>query len=64
MMNHAGLDVNYRRNFWCETISRATKLDNLMVRKMGGNRKLQQKCDEENLGIRFECRNTPAKFSS
>ena len=36
MMNHAGLDENYRRNFWCETISRATNLDNLMVRKMGG----------------------------
>ena len=36
MMNHVGLDENYRRKLWCETISTATKLDNLMVRKMGG----------------------------
>ena len=36
MMNHAGLDENYKRKLWCETISRATKLDNLMVRNMGG----------------------------
>ena len=36
MMNHAGLDENYRRKLWCETISTATKLDNLMARKMGG----------------------------
>ena len=35
MMNHAGLDENYRRKIWCETISTATKLDNKMVRKMG-----------------------------
>ena len=35
MKNHAGLDENYRRKLWCETISTATKLDNLMVTKMG-----------------------------
>ena len=35
MMNHAGLNENYRRKLWCETISTATKLDNLMLRKMG-----------------------------
>ena len=36
LINHAGLDENYRRKLWFETISTATKLDNLMVRKMGG----------------------------
>ena len=35
MMNHAGFDENYRRTLWCETISTATKLDSLMVIKMG-----------------------------
>ena len=34
-MNHAGLDETCRRRLWCETISTATKLDHLMVRKMG-----------------------------
>ena len=35
MMNYAGYDENYRRKLWCETILIATKLDSLMVIKMG-----------------------------
>ena len=37
MMNHADFDDNYRRKLWCKTISTATKLDNLMVRKWDRN---------------------------
>ena len=36
MMNHAGFDDNFNKKFWCEAISAATKLDNIMVRQMGG----------------------------
>ena len=35
MKNPSDLDENYRRQLWCEAISTVTKLDNLMVRKMG-----------------------------
>ena len=33
MMITAGFSQQYRRKFWCEVISTATKLDNIMVRK-------------------------------
>ena len=36
MMTHAGLDDYFKRKFWCEPVSTATKLDNMMVRHMGG----------------------------
>ena len=36
MMNHAGFDDNYKKKFWCEAISTATKLNNIMVKHMGG----------------------------
>ena len=36
MMNHAGFDDNFNKKFWCEAISTAPKLDNIMVRQMGG----------------------------
>ena len=32
MMNQAGLNQEEKRIFWCEVISTATKLDNIMVR--------------------------------
>ena len=32
MMTQAGLDQQDKRKFWCEVISTATKLDNIMVR--------------------------------
>ena len=36
MMTHACFDDHFKRKFWCEAISTATKLDNMMVRHMGG----------------------------
>ena len=36
MMIHAGSDENYRRKLWCEIVSTATKLDNLIMTEMGG----------------------------
>ena len=33
MMIEAGFSQHYRRKFWCEVLSTATKLDNIMVRK-------------------------------
>ena len=33
MMITAGFDIQEKRKFWCEVISTATKLDNIMVRK-------------------------------
>ena len=36
MMSHAGFDDNSKKKCWCEAISRATKLDNIMVKHMGG----------------------------
>ena len=36
MMNHAGFDDNFKQKFGCEAISTATKLDNIMVKHMGG----------------------------
>ena len=38
IMNHAGFDDNFRKTFWCEAISTATKLDNIRVMNKGGNR--------------------------
>ena len=35
MMIETGLNQQDKRNFWCEVISTATKLDNIMVRKEG-----------------------------
>ena len=35
IMNHAGFDDNFKNKFWCEAISTATKLDNIMVKHMG-----------------------------
>ena len=32
MMTHAGFDDYFKRKFWCEAVSTATKLDNMMVR--------------------------------
>ena len=32
MLIHAGLEPKYKEEFWCEVISTATKLDNIMVR--------------------------------
>ena len=32
MLIQAGLDPKYKEEFWCEVISTATKLDNIMVR--------------------------------
>ena len=37
MIIHAGFDDHFKRKFWCEVVSTATKLDNMMVRHMGGN---------------------------
>ena len=36
MMNHVGFDDKFSKKFWCESISTATKLDNIMVRNVGG----------------------------
>ena len=36
MMTHAGFDDHFKRKFWCEAVSTATKLDNMIVRNMGG----------------------------
>ena len=36
MMTHAGFDDYFKRKFWCEAVSTAIKLDNMMVRYMGG----------------------------
>ena len=36
MMTHADFDDHIKRKFWCEALSTATKLDNMMVRHMGG----------------------------
>ena len=36
MMRHAGFDDHFKRKFRCEAVSTATKLDNMMVRCMGG----------------------------
>ena len=33
MMIEAGFSQQHKRKFWCEVISTATKLDNIMVRK-------------------------------
>ena len=32
MLIQAGLEAKYKEEFWCEVISTATKLDNIMVR--------------------------------
>ena len=32
MLNQAGLEPKYKEEFWCEVISTATKLDNIMVK--------------------------------
>ena len=32
MLNQVGLEAKYKEEFWCEVISTATKLDNIMVR--------------------------------
>ena len=32
MLIQAGLEAKYKEEFWCEVISIATKLDNIMVR--------------------------------
>ena len=32
MLIQAGIESKYKREFWCEVISTATKLDNIMVR--------------------------------
>ena len=32
MLIQAGLEPKYKEEFWCEVISTATKLDNIMVR--------------------------------
>ena len=37
MMTHAGFDDHFKRKIWCEAVSTATKLDNMMVRHMGEN---------------------------
>ena len=36
MMTPAGFDDHLKKKFWCEAVSTATKLDNMMVRYMGG----------------------------
>ena len=36
MMTHAEFDDHFKRKFWMEAVSTATKLDNMMVRCMGG----------------------------
>ena len=36
MMNHAGFDDNFTKKCWCEAVSTATKLDNIMVKHMRG----------------------------
>ena len=36
MMNHAGFEYNLKKKFWCEAKSTVTKLDNIMVKHMGG----------------------------
>ena len=36
MMDYAGFDDNFKNKFWCEAISTATKLDNIMVKHMRG----------------------------
>ena len=36
MMALGGFDDYFKRKFWCEVVSTATKLDNMMVRHMGG----------------------------
>ena len=36
MMTHAGFDEYFKRKFWCEAVSTAPNLDNMMVRHMGG----------------------------
>ena len=36
MMIHAGFDDYFKKKFWCEVVSTATKLDNMMVRHTGG----------------------------
>ena len=35
MMTHVVFDDDFRKKFWCEAISTATKLDNIMARNMG-----------------------------
>ena len=36
MMSHAGFDDKFKKMFWCEAISTATKLDHIMVNHIGG----------------------------
>ena len=36
MMTHAGFDDYFKRKVWCEAVSTSTKLDNMVVRHMGG----------------------------
>ena len=36
-MMHARFDDYFKKNSWCEAVSTATKLDNMMFRHMGGN---------------------------
>ena len=36
MMNHADFHDNFKKKSWCEAVSYATKLDNIMVKHMGG----------------------------
>ena len=35
MMTHAGFDDYFKKKFWCEAVSTATKLDHMIVRHMG-----------------------------
>ena len=35
-MKHAGFDDNFKKRFGCEAVSTAAKLDNIMVKHMGG----------------------------
>ena len=36
MITHAGFNDHLERKFWCEAVSTATKLNNIMVTHMGG----------------------------
>ena len=36
MITHAWFDDHFKKTFWCETISTATKQNNIIVKHMGG----------------------------
>ena len=35
-MTHAGFDDHFKRKLWCDAVSTAIKLDNMLVRHIGG----------------------------